>query len=227
MNENQPPRQDKEKAKISCEDLGEDFDITDFDGESLCDVDENIKELSDFDEDLLQARKSNIKKQAKEKVDRVNLYEIPSRPVDPDSDISDEEEGDPVDDDEVEKDFSSSCRSQPIVQASTSTVAVAAAERDANTSIVEEVAANAKSSNRRPTNAHSVSKGAGRPVNAHSAPRAVGRPTNVASVGGVRPASASTADIRPAAIVMPTTTSAVGDNATQSTTQQSTSGVGP
>ncbi|PHU14781.1 hypothetical protein BC332_15986 [Capsicum chinense] len=326
MNENHPPRPDKKKAKISY------FDITDSDGDSLYDVDENIKDLSDFDEDLLQARKSNIKKQAKKryegKLGGDNPYYDSSDP----DDISDKEEGDPVDDDEVvdplprtssskiyfdktakkglhlaltnllpkvehkwcarhiwanwkqvwsdngdyaakcevrfncdmgfeigdppythvvnvkrkqcscrswqlkkiscahaiaEKDFSSSCRSQPSVQASTSTVAAAAAERDANTSIVEEMAANAKSSNRRPANAHSASKGAGRPVNAHSAPRAVGRPTNAASVGGARPVSASTTNIRPAAIVMPTTTSAVGDNATQSTTQQSTSGVGP
>ncbi|PHT86603.1 hypothetical protein T459_08709 [Capsicum annuum] len=39
INENQPPRAEKEKTKVSCEDLAE--------------VDENIKELSDFDEELL------------------------------------------------------------------------------------------------------------------------------------------------------------------------------
>ncbi|PHT89209.1 hypothetical protein T459_04322 [Capsicum annuum] len=98
INENQPPRA-KKKAKVSCEDL--DFDWTDSDGDSLYDVDENIEELSDFDEELLQVRKANIEKQAKEKVDRVNLNEIPSGPVDSGSDISDEEEGDPVNDDEV------------------------------------------------------------------------------------------------------------------------------
>ncbi|KAF3630054.1 hypothetical protein FXO38_27379 [Capsicum annuum] len=130
----------------------------------------------------------------------------------------------------LKKDFSSSCGSQPSMQASTSTAATAAAERDANVSTTEEMDANAKSSNIRPTgrpaNAHSEPRGAGRPVNAHNAPRDVGRPTNAASVGGVRLTSASTTDISPAAGVMPTTTSAVGDNATQSTTQQSTSGVG-
>ncbi|KAF3679229.1 hypothetical protein FXO37_03974 [Capsicum annuum] len=109
-----------------------DFDITDSDGDLLYDVDENIKELSGFDEELLQARKSNIEKQAKEKADRVNLDKIPSRSIginigfedicknkgvkyegkldgndlyfdssDQSSDICDEEEGDPVDDDEV------------------------------------------------------------------------------------------------------------------------------
>ncbi|KAM3322537.1 hypothetical protein P3S67_003688 [Capsicum chacoense] len=150
INENQPPRADKGKAKVSCEDLGEgqvndfstyhlqtfdsklNFDITDSDGNSLYDVDENIEELSNFDEELFQARKSNIEKQAKEKTDRVNLDEISSGPVginagfedicknkgvryegklggddpyfdssDLDSDISDEEEENPIDDDEV------------------------------------------------------------------------------------------------------------------------------
>ncbi|KAF3627531.1 hypothetical protein FXO38_28706 [Capsicum annuum] len=99
INENQSPRAEKEKTKASCEDLGEgqfndfftyhlqtsdselDFDFTDFDGDSLYDVDENIKELSDFDEEFLQARKTNIDKQVKEKADRVNLDEIPSGPV--------------------------------------------------------------------------------------------------------------------------------------------------
>ncbi|PHU20030.1 hypothetical protein BC332_11181 [Capsicum chinense] len=112
INENQSPRAEKEKTKASCEDLGE--------------------ELSDFDEEFLQARKTNIDKQTKEKADRVNLDEIPSGPVsinagfgdiyknkrvryegklggddpyfdssDPGSDISDEEERDPVDDGEV------------------------------------------------------------------------------------------------------------------------------
>ncbi|PHT35161.1 hypothetical protein CQW23_26961 [Capsicum baccatum] len=120
INENQPPRAEKGKAK------------TDSDGDSLYDVDENIEELSDFDEELLQVRKANIEKQAKEKVDKVNLDEIPSGLVgiyagfediyknkgvryegkldrddpyfnnsDPGSDISDEEEGDPVHEDEV------------------------------------------------------------------------------------------------------------------------------
>ncbi|KAH0764965.1 hypothetical protein KY285_000836 [Solanum tuberosum] len=63
-------------------------------------VDENIDDLSDLDEELLQARQSNIQEQVKEKVDRVNLDEIPSSPVDLGSDISEDEE-DPVKNDEV------------------------------------------------------------------------------------------------------------------------------
>ncbi|PHT85971.1 hypothetical protein T459_08077 [Capsicum annuum] len=115
------------KSSCNC-----DFDITDSDGDSLYDVDENIEELSDFDEELLEVMKSNIEKQAKKKADRVNLDEITPGPVgidadfedicknrevryedklggddlyfdssDSDSDISYEEERDPVDDDEV------------------------------------------------------------------------------------------------------------------------------
>ncbi|PHT27548.1 hypothetical protein CQW23_32848 [Capsicum baccatum] len=79
---------------------------------------------------------------------------------------------------------------------------------------------NAKSSNRRPTerpsNTHNAPRCLERLENAHSAPTAAERPANAASVGGVRPTAA----------VMPTTTSAVGATATQSATQQSTSGVG-
>ncbi|KAM3340020.1 hypothetical protein P3S68_029890 [Capsicum galapagoense] len=150
INENHLPRADKGKSMVVLEDLGEgqvndfstyhlqtsdselDFDITDSDGDSLYDAAENIEELSDFDEELLQARKSNIKKQAKQKADRVKIDEIPSGPVgidagfedicknkgvrregklgvdDPSfdssdlgSDISNEKEGDPVNDDEV------------------------------------------------------------------------------------------------------------------------------
>jgi len=37
--------------------------------------------LSDLDEELLQARQSNIQEQVEEKTDRVNLDEIPSGPV--------------------------------------------------------------------------------------------------------------------------------------------------
>ncbi|KAF3658631.1 hypothetical protein FXO38_13099 [Capsicum annuum] len=83
INENKPPRADRGKAKVSSEDLEQgqvndfstyylqtsdsevDFDTTDFDGDSLYDVDEKIKEFSDFDKEFLQARKSNIEKQAK------------------------------------------------------------------------------------------------------------------------------------------------------------------
>ncbi|KAM3396834.1 hypothetical protein P3S68_000346 [Capsicum galapagoense] len=212
---------DKGKTKISLEDLGEgqvndfstyhlqtfdselNFDITDSDDDSLYDVDENIEELSDFDEELLQARNSNQ-----------------------DSDIS-EEEGDHVDDDELidplprtssskiyldktakkKKDFSSDCDSQSSVQTSTGTAVVAAAERPANALAAEEMSANAKLCNRRPANAHNAPRGAGRPTNAHSAPRAAGRPVNAALVGDVRPASASTTDIRPATVVIFTATS--------------------
>ncbi|KAG5630721.1 hypothetical protein H5410_002438 [Solanum commersonii] len=51
------------------------------DSDSFYGVDENIDDLSDLDEELLQARKSNIQEQVKEKVDRVNLDEIPSSHV--------------------------------------------------------------------------------------------------------------------------------------------------
>ncbi|KAF3614978.1 hypothetical protein FXO38_35374, partial [Capsicum annuum] len=102
-NENHPPRAEKGKAKVSCEgqfndfstyhlqsSVSElDFDWTDSDGDSLYDVDENIEELSDFDEELLQVRKANIEKQAKEKADRVNLDEIPSGPVSIDASFED------------------------------------------------------------------------------------------------------------------------------------------
>ncbi|KAF3653705.1 hypothetical protein FXO38_15522 [Capsicum annuum] len=131
--------------------------------------------------------------------------------------------------DEAKKDFSSSCGSQPSVQASTSTI-VATTERDANASTAEEMPVNNKSRNRRPvgrpSNAQSAPTCSERPAYDHSGPTAAGRHANAASVDGVRPARASTADIRPATIVMPTTTSAVGATATQSTTQLSTSVVG-
>ncbi|KAG5570412.1 hypothetical protein H5410_060178 [Solanum commersonii] len=51
------------------------------DSDSLYDIDENIDDLSDLDEELLQARQSNIQEQVKEKTARVNLDEIPSSPV--------------------------------------------------------------------------------------------------------------------------------------------------
>ncbi|KAH0728141.1 hypothetical protein KY284_004006, partial [Solanum tuberosum] len=101
------------------------------DSDSLYDIDENIDDLSDLDEELLQARQSNIQEQIKEKTARVNLDEIPSGPIgidvgfediykekrgrfegnlggdDPYFDSSDpgsdisEDEGDPVENDEV------------------------------------------------------------------------------------------------------------------------------
>ncbi|KAH0776225.1 hypothetical protein KY290_007636 [Solanum tuberosum] len=101
------------------------------DSDSLYDIDENIDDLSDLDEELLQARQSNIQEQVKEKTARVNLDEIPSGPIgidagfediykekrgrfegnlggdDPYFDSSDpgsdisEDEGDPIENDEV------------------------------------------------------------------------------------------------------------------------------
>ncbi|KAH0705720.1 hypothetical protein KY285_010258 [Solanum tuberosum] len=59
------------------------------DSDSLYDVDENIDDLSDLNEELLQARQSNIQEQVKEKADRVNLDEIPSGPVGIDADFED------------------------------------------------------------------------------------------------------------------------------------------
>ncbi|PHU02684.1 hypothetical protein BC332_27935 [Capsicum chinense] len=115
-NENQPPRAEKGKAKVSYEDLGE-GQFNDFSTYHL--------QTSDFELDFDWT-------DSDEKVDKVNVDEIPSGPVDIDagfedicknkgvrykgelggddpyfdssdsgSDISDEEEEDPVDDDEV------------------------------------------------------------------------------------------------------------------------------
>ncbi|KAF3626591.1 hypothetical protein FXO38_29153 [Capsicum annuum] len=286
INENQSPRAEKGKAKVSCEDLGEgqfndfsiyhlqtsdselDFDWTDSGGDSLYDVDENIEELSDFDEELLQVKKTNIEKQAKEKADRVNVDEIPSGPVDidasfkdicknkgvryegkmgeddpyfdssyPGSDISDEEEGDPVDDDEVVDPLPRTSSSKIYFDKTAKKNAeyVAKCEVRFNGDMGFEIGdppythvvnVKRKQCSSRPSNAQSAPTCSGRPANAHNAPTATGRHANAASVGGVRPARASTADIRPATAVMPTTTSAVGATATQSTTQLSTSGVG-
>ncbi|KAH0696391.1 hypothetical protein KY290_013756 [Solanum tuberosum] len=101
------------------------------DSDSLYDIDKNIDDLSDLDEELLQARQSNIQEQFKEKTARVNLDEIPSGPVGIDAGFEDiykekrgrfegnlggddpyfdssnpgsdisEDEGDPVENDEV------------------------------------------------------------------------------------------------------------------------------
>uniref|UniRef100_A0A0V0IX52 Putative ovule protein n=1 Tax=Solanum chacoense TaxID=4108 RepID=A0A0V0IX52_SOLCH len=59
------------------------------DSDSLYDIDENIDDLSDLEEELLQARQSNIQEQVKEKTARVNLDEIPSDPVDIDAGFED------------------------------------------------------------------------------------------------------------------------------------------
>ncbi|PHT29340.1 hypothetical protein CQW23_31066 [Capsicum baccatum] len=80
VNENQTPRANKEKTKISLEELEKgqvndfsayhlqisdyevDLDISDNDCDSLYDVDKYIDDLSDLDEELLQVRQSNIEK---------------------------------------------------------------------------------------------------------------------------------------------------------------------
>ncbi|KAG5616653.1 hypothetical protein H5410_016477 [Solanum commersonii] len=59
------------------------------DSDSLYDVDENIDNLSDLDEELLQAGQSNIQEQVKEKTDRVNLDEILSGPIGIDASFKD------------------------------------------------------------------------------------------------------------------------------------------
>ncbi|PHT91312.1 Pyridoxal kinase [Capsicum annuum] len=77
-------------------------DIIDSNDDSLYDVDKNVEDLSDFDEELLQAKKSNIEKQAKKRLTRqTGRDDSYFDSSDLGSDISDEEEGDPVDDDEV------------------------------------------------------------------------------------------------------------------------------
>ncbi|KAF3681415.1 hypothetical protein FXO38_01716 [Capsicum annuum] len=123
INENHLPRADKGKSKVSLEDLGEgqvndfstyhlqtsdyelDFDITDSDGDSLYDAAENIEELSDFDEELLQGidvgfedicKNKGVRHEGKLGVDNPSFDSS-----DLGSDISDEVEGDPVNDDEV------------------------------------------------------------------------------------------------------------------------------
>ncbi|KAM3303416.1 hypothetical protein P3S67_014446 [Capsicum chacoense] len=80
INENQYPRIENEKTKISLEELQKgqvndfstyylqisysklDLDVNDSDGDLFYDVDENIDDLSDLDEELLQERQSNIEK---------------------------------------------------------------------------------------------------------------------------------------------------------------------
>ncbi|PHT36170.1 hypothetical protein CQW23_23870 [Capsicum baccatum] len=174
INKNQPPRAKKIKAK------------TNSDGDSLYNVDENIEELSNFDEELLHIPSGPVDIAAAfEDIYKNKGFRYEGKlggddtyfdSSDPGSEISDEEEGDPVNDDEVvdplprtssskiyfdknakkKKDFSSRCGSQPSMQASTST-ATTAGERDANASTAEEMLINAKSSNKRPS---------GRPSNA-------------------------------------------------------------
>ncbi|KAH0649269.1 hypothetical protein KY285_034517 [Solanum tuberosum] len=99
LNQNQSPLVEEQSRIVEEQALAPKVEEhSDFD--SLYDVDENIDDLSDLDEELLQPRQSNIQEQVKEKANRVNLNEIPSGPVDPGSDIS-ENEGDIVENDEV------------------------------------------------------------------------------------------------------------------------------
>ncbi|KAH0732945.1 hypothetical protein KY289_004133 [Solanum tuberosum] len=130
LNQNQPPLV-KEQSPLVEEQAPAPRVEEHSDSDSLYDIDENIDDLSDLDEELLEARQSNIQEQVKEKTARVNLDEIPSGPVgidagfediykekrgrfegnlggdDPYFDSSDpgsdisEDEGDPVENDEV------------------------------------------------------------------------------------------------------------------------------
>ncbi|KAH0693505.1 hypothetical protein KY285_020602 [Solanum tuberosum] len=79
--EEQFPRVEKHAPRVE--------EHSDSDSDSLYDIDKNIDNLSDLDEELLQARQSNIQEQVKEKVDRVNLDEISSDDVGIDSDFED------------------------------------------------------------------------------------------------------------------------------------------
>ncbi|KAH0744289.1 hypothetical protein KY290_032282 [Solanum tuberosum] len=130
LNQNQPPLVEEQSPLVE-EQAPAPRVEEHSDSDSLYDIDENIDDLSDLDEELLQARQFNIQEQVKEKTARVNLDEIPSGPVgidvgfediykekrgrfegnlggdDPYFDSSDpgsdisEDEGDPVENDEV------------------------------------------------------------------------------------------------------------------------------
>ncbi|KAH0645088.1 hypothetical protein KY284_032972 [Solanum tuberosum] len=130
LNQNQPPLVEEQSPLVE-EQAPAPRVEEHSDSDSLYDIDENIDNLSDLDEELLQARQSNIQEQVKEKTARVNLDEIPSGPIgidagfediykekrgrfegnlggdDPYFDSSDpgsdisEDEGDPVENDEV------------------------------------------------------------------------------------------------------------------------------
>ncbi|KAG5591435.1 hypothetical protein H5410_041949 [Solanum commersonii] len=73
LNQNQPPLVEEQSPAPRVEEHS--------DSDSLYDIDEIIDDLSNLDEELLQARQSNIQEQVKEKTARVNLDEIPSGPV--------------------------------------------------------------------------------------------------------------------------------------------------
>ncbi|KAH0652422.1 hypothetical protein KY290_030855 [Solanum tuberosum] len=130
LNQNQPPLVEEQSPLVE-EQAPAPRVEEHSDSDSLYDIDENIDDLSDLDEELLQARQSNIQEQVKEKTAKVNLDEIPSGPIgidtgfediykekrgrfegnlggdDPYFDSSDpgsdisEDEGDPVENDEV------------------------------------------------------------------------------------------------------------------------------
>uniref|UniRef100_M1DCB0 Transposon MuDR mudrA n=1 Tax=Solanum tuberosum TaxID=4113 RepID=M1DCB0_SOLTU len=130
LNQNQPPL--VEEQSLLVEEQAPASRVEEHsNSDSLYDIDENIDDLSDLDEELHQARQSNIQEQVKEKTSRVNLDEIPSGPVGIDAGFEDiykekrgifegnlggddpyfnssnpgsdisEDEGDPVENDEV------------------------------------------------------------------------------------------------------------------------------
>ncbi|KAH0666102.1 hypothetical protein KY285_027308 [Solanum tuberosum] len=167
--------------------------------DSLYDVNENIDDWSDLDKELLQARQSNIQEQVKEKADKVNLDEIPSDPVDLDSDIS-EDEGDPVENDEVvdpaPRKESTKIYFDPTTKkknAGTSTVGISAviAETNTATSDLTNAAIGSQSSVNAGSNACPSAR---RPTNALS--NGV-RPATALTSGG-KPISAISGDVRPA-----------------------------
>ncbi|KAH0667217.1 hypothetical protein KY285_028423 [Solanum tuberosum] len=80
LNQNQPPLVEEQSPLVE-EQAPAPRVEEHSDSDSLYDIDENIDDLSDLDEELLQARQSNIQEQVKEKTARVNLDEIPSGPV--------------------------------------------------------------------------------------------------------------------------------------------------
>ncbi|KAH0653251.1 hypothetical protein KY289_030929 [Solanum tuberosum] len=80
LNQNQPPLVEEQSPLVEEQAPAPRFEEHS-NSNSLYDIDEIIDDLSDLDEELLQARQSNIQEQVKEKTARVNLDEIPSGPV--------------------------------------------------------------------------------------------------------------------------------------------------
>ncbi|KAH0640298.1 hypothetical protein KY285_036884 [Solanum tuberosum] len=197
------------------------------DSDSLYDIDENIDDLSDLDEELLQARQFNIQEQVKEKTDRVNLDEIPSGPVGIDAGFEDiykelrgrfegnlggddlyfdssdpdsyisEDEGDPVDNDEVVN---------PAPKKESTKIYFDPTAKKKNV-VVGTSAATAGSQS-------SVNAGPSAGCTPSAGLISVRRPTN-ASSSGVRPATTLASGGRP--------TSATSNDVRQLSTQQSTS----